>query len=48
LLFHCLFLFPCILLYWGWQHRRSGSKERDNVTAWLHVTCPGPGNDHSI
>jgi len=36
------------LLYWLWQPRRSAPKERDNVTARLHVTCPGPGNTHSI
>ena len=47
-LFHSLFPFPSFLLYWLWQPRRSAPKERDNVTAWLHVTCPGPGNGHSI
>jgi len=47
-LFHSLFPFPSFLLYWLWQPRRSAPKERDNVTARLHVTCPGPGNGHSI
>jgi len=45
---HSLFPFPSFLLYWLWQPRRSALKERDNVTARLHVTCPGPGNGHSI
>jgi len=43
-----LFPFPSFLLYWPWQPRRSAPKERDNVTARSHVTCPGPGNPHSI
>jgi len=43
-----LFLFPSILIYWLWQPRRSAPEERDNVTARSHVTCPGPGNPHSI
>ena len=47
-LFHSLFPFPSFLLYWLWQPRRSAPKERDNVTARSHVTCPGPGNPHSI
>ena len=46
-LFHSLFPFP-FLLYWLWQPRRSALKERDNVTARLHVSCPGLGNSHSI
>ena len=47
-LLHSLFPFPSFLLYWLWQPRRSASKERDDVTARLHVMCPGPGNGHSI
>jgi len=43
-----LFLYPYFLLYWLWQPRRSAPKERDNVTAWSHMTCPGPGNLHSM
>jgi len=47
-LFHSLFPFPSFLLYWLWHPRRSAPKERDNVTARSHVTCPGPYNPHSI
>jgi len=43
-----LFPFHSFLLYWLLQPRRSAPKERDNVTARSHVTCPGPGNPHSI
>jgi len=47
-LFHSLFPFPSHHLYWLSQPRRSAPKEGDNVTAWLHVTCPGPGNPRYI
>jgi len=43
-----LFPFPFFRIYWLWQPRRSASKDRDDITARLHVTCPGPGNGHSI
>ena len=32
-----------LLLYGFMQPRGSAPKEGDNVTARLHVTCPGPG-----
>jgi len=45
-------LFDCFLsflLFYGFmQPRGSAPKERDNVTARLHVTCPGPGNTSFI
>jgi hypothetical protein len=47
-MFRSLFPFPSFLLFWLQQPRRSALNERDNVTARLHVTCPGPGNGHSI
>jgi len=37
-----------LLLYGFMQPRRSAPKEGDNVTARLHVTCPGPGNTRFI
>ena len=41
----CLIVsFPFLLLYGIMQPRGSAPKEGDNVTARLHVTCPGPGN----
>jgi len=43
-----MFPFPSSFLYWLWQPRRSAPKERDNVMARSHVTCPGPGNPHFI
>ena len=37
------------LLLYGFMHPRgSASKERDNITARLHVMCPGPGNTCGI
>jgi len=39
-----LVFFHFLLLYRFMQPRRSASKEGDNVTARLHVMCPGPGN----
>jgi len=47
-LFRSLFPFPSFLSDWLWQPRRSAPKVRDNITARLHVTCPGLGNGHSI
>jgi len=35
--------FPFLLLYGFMPPRVSAPKEGDNVMAWLHVTCPGPG-----
>jgi len=43
-LIHSLFPFP-FLVYWLWQPRRSGPKERENITA---ARDQGPGNSHSI
>ena len=37
-----------LLLYRYMQPRGSGPNERDNVTARLYVTCPGPGNTRFI
>ena len=37
-----------LLLYGFMQPRGSAPKEGDNVTARLHVTCPGPGNTSFI
>jgi len=39
-------LFDCflLLLYGVMQPRGSAPKEGDNVMAWLHMMCPGPGN----
>jgi len=47
-LFLCFHYFPFLLVYGIMQARRSATKEGDNVTARLHVTCPGPGNSHFI
>jgi len=47
-LFHSVFPLSSLHLYWLWQHTTSAPKEGDNVTAWLHVTCPGPGTPRSI
>jgi hypothetical protein len=45
----CLIVsFPFLLLYGFMQPRGSAPKEGDNVTARLHVTCPGPGNTSFI
>jgi len=33
-----------LLLYRFMQPKGSAPKEGDNLMAWLHVTCPGPGN----
>jgi len=45
----CLIVsFPFLLLYGFMQPRGSAPQERDNVTALLHVTCPGPGNTSFI
>jgi len=35
---------PFLLLYGFMQPRGSAPTEGDDVTARLHVTCPGPGN----
>jgi len=40
--------FSFLLLYGFMQPRESAPKEGDNVTALLHVTCPGPGNTLNI
>jgi len=40
--------FPFLLLFGFMQPRGSASREGDNVMAWPHVTCPGPGNTHII
>jgi len=45
-LFDCFHSF--LLLYGIMQPRESAPKEGDNVMAWLHVTCPGPGNTRFI
>jgi hypothetical protein len=37
-LLHSLFPFSPFLIYRLWQHRMSVPKERDNVTALMHVT----------
>jgi hypothetical protein len=40
----CLIVsFPFLLLYGIMQPRGSAPREGDNVMAWLHMTCPGPG-----
>jgi len=45
----CLIVsFPFLLLYGIMQPRGSAPKEGDNVTARLHVTCPGLGNTRFI
>jgi len=45
----CLIVsFPFLLLYGFMQPSGSAPKEGDNVTARLHVTCPGPGNTSFI
>jgi hypothetical protein len=38
----------CLLLFGFMQPRASAPREGDNVTAWLHVTCPGLGNTRFI
>ena len=41
----CLIVsFPFLLLYGFMQPMGYGPKEGDNLTARLHVTCPGPGS----
>jgi len=44
-LFHSLFAFPSLLLYWLWQPRRSAPNEGDNVTA---TRDPRPGKRQYI
>jgi len=45
-LFDCFYSF--LLLYGFMQPWGSAPKEGDNVTARLHLTCPGPGNTRFI
>jgi len=45
----CLIVsFPFLLLYRLIKPSGSAPKEGENVTAWLHVRCPGQGNTHFI
>ena len=45
-LFDCFLAFPTLVRFI--KPRRSASKEGDNVTARLQVTCPGPGNTRFV